>query len=560
VVLDRLRSLYRGIQAQDIVGYTKGEKFALALCTGLYLIPIWLFTYFPTQDGPTHLENAMILAQYCGAEGGLWHQYYSINTPLVPTWLNHLALTGLFMIMPPLIAEKFFLTGYIVSMVLSFRYFLRCLNWGASFCTVLIFPFLYNCLLHSGFYSFSYSFIPYLILIGYFFRYRSVFDLRKAVLFFILSLLVYLLHPVSFIMALVFVVALFFLDGVAVVRSEGTQADKGRKFLRNFVPVLAMLFILILVVLFVSGRQPPKGGYLLPSLRELARRTVLLLTFSHLMTYHFGELALTMALSLLSGLLLVRGGRALFSAHNSYRSLIVVVLLYGAMYLLLPNYLFRAGGGALTNRLALFTILLFLAWLGANYHLWRLRLGLQICTYGVAFGLLVFHSAKYAELNDYLNEYVSVAAHVLPETTLLPLSLAHHGRSLDGKDLTKRTHPFLHAAGFISVERRVVEFTNYEAATYYFPLVFRQDLNPYVQLGDIESPLTLKSLEFPHGSGGSIDYILVWGLKVAADHPDKVEALMKLVKERYELVYVSRPRGLAELWRNKDFARYHPDS
>jgi hypothetical protein len=509
MVLDRLRSLNRSIQAQDIVRYTKGKKIALALCTGLYLIPIWLFTYFPTQDGPTHLENAMILTQYYGTGGSLWHQYYAMNTAFVPTWLNHLALAGLFKIMPPLIAEKFFLTGYIIGMVLSFRYFLRCLNWGASFCTVLIFPFLYNCLLHSGFYSFSYSFIPYLILIGYFYRYRSVFGLRKAVLFFILSLLVYLLHPVSFIMVLVFVAALFFLDGVALVRSEGTQADKGRRFLRNFVPLLTMLFILILVVLFVSGRQPPRGGYSLPSLHELARRTVLLLTFSPLMTYHFGELALTMALSLLSGLLLLRGGRALFSADNRYRSLILVLLIYGAMYLLLPNDLFRVGGGGLTNRLALFTILLFLAWLGTNYHVWRLRLGLQICTYGLVLGLLAVHSAKYAELNDYLNEYLSVAAHVLPETTLLPLSLAHQGRSLDGKDLTKRTFPFLHAAGFISVERRVVEFTNFEAALDYFPLVFRRNLNPYVQLGDIESPLTLKSLEFPPGSGGRIDYILV---------------------------------------------------
>jgi hypothetical protein len=35
---------------------------------------------------------------------------------------------------------------------------------------------------------------------------------------------------------------------------------------------------------------------------------------------------------------------------------------------------------------------------------------------------------------------------------------------------------------------------------------------------------------------------------------------MKLVKEKYELVYVSRPRGLAELWRHKDFARCRPSS
>lgn len=105
MVVDRLRRLYRSIQAQDIVRYRMGEKIALALCTGLYLIPIWLFTYFPTQDGPVHLENAMILAQY-NTQSGLWHQYCAINTPFVPTWLDHLALAALFKIMPPAHGRK----------------------------------------------------------------------------------------------------------------------------------------------------------------------------------------------------------------------------------------------------------------------------------------------------------------------------------------------------------------------------------------------------------------------------------------------------------------------
>jgi hypothetical protein len=38
---------------------------------------------------------------------------------------------------------------------------------------------------------------------------------------------------------------------------------------------------------------------------------------------------------------------------------------------------------------------------------------------------------------------------------------------------------------------------------------------------------------------------------------EKIDALMKLVNERYELVYVSELRGLAELWRDRDFFAYY---
>jgi hypothetical protein len=32
--------------------------------TALYLAPMWLFKYFPSQDGPSHLDNAFMLAHY----------------------------------------------------------------------------------------------------------------------------------------------------------------------------------------------------------------------------------------------------------------------------------------------------------------------------------------------------------------------------------------------------------------------------------------------------------------------------------------------------------------
>jgi hypothetical protein len=43
------------------------SNYDTLLCLALilvHLIPIWAFTYFPTQDGPAHLNNATILREY----------------------------------------------------------------------------------------------------------------------------------------------------------------------------------------------------------------------------------------------------------------------------------------------------------------------------------------------------------------------------------------------------------------------------------------------------------------------------------------------------------------
>ncbi|MEA2326681.1 MAG: hypothetical protein QOE68_1640, partial [Thermoanaerobaculia bacterium] len=36
---------------------------AVAALTVLLIAPVWIFRFFPTQDGPSHLYNAYVLAR-----------------------------------------------------------------------------------------------------------------------------------------------------------------------------------------------------------------------------------------------------------------------------------------------------------------------------------------------------------------------------------------------------------------------------------------------------------------------------------------------------------------
>src|SRR5580658_3120401 len=97
--------------------------FALLI---LECIPIWVFRYAPSTDGPSHLYNASILANP-GIE--IYRKYYAI-TFFQPAgnMLSQYVLVFLLKLTGPMVAEKLFLSGYLILFFFSFRYFLRVLT------------------------------------------------------------------------------------------------------------------------------------------------------------------------------------------------------------------------------------------------------------------------------------------------------------------------------------------------------------------------------------------------------------------------------------------------
>jgi hypothetical protein len=121
----------------------------------LYLIPIWSFTYFPSQDGPAHLENATVIRDYHRPDRPIYREYYLLNKHLDPNWLIYLVLVGLMGIGSALVAEKFLLTGYVILLPVAMRYAVKVIRPESAFLSILVFPFIYNFPLHKGFYNFS---------------------------------------------------------------------------------------------------------------------------------------------------------------------------------------------------------------------------------------------------------------------------------------------------------------------------------------------------------------------------------------------------------------------
>ena len=116
----------------------------------LHVLPLWAFRFFPSQDGPAHLENAAILRDYDRPDRSLLPRFYTLSHRFHPNWFGHLALLGLMSVLPPLVAEKVLLTGYVILLPLGLRYALDGVRAGSGWFET-VFPVLFASLVWLGF-------------------------------------------------------------------------------------------------------------------------------------------------------------------------------------------------------------------------------------------------------------------------------------------------------------------------------------------------------------------------------------------------------------------------
>jgi hypothetical protein len=465
-------------------------------------------------------------------------------------------------IMPIFIAEKIFLSGYVVLFPLSIRYALSAIRPGSGFLILLTFPFIYNYLLHMGFYSFSFSLPAFFFSMGYWMRYREQFTPRKTVKLALLSLLLYFCHIVSLVMAYVGIIMLtlwFLLFDMTLDKHRGRFDFQvlSKAFTRRVIPlVLALLPTIILVVFFLSrqGVESPEVGvrrsfYWL--FKDLTR-------IESLVSFQKEESLCSIGLAILFAavFLYLTVSKIRHRRSDRWDVLLAVALGYILIYFLAPNAM--SEGSFITDRLNLYPFFALLLWFGVQSYLRSVKLGIMLVAIVITVASLGLHALKYSELNDYLGEYLSGMHLINPNTTLLPLAFDSRGHAPDGRILSLNVRPFLHASGYIAAQRHVVEFTNYEAGAYnYFPILFRSNLNPYVHIGIkdrsiVWEPPQVDFLTYAGRTGGRVDYVLLWGIQERQRNHEATKSIYQQINKGYDLIYTSPKTGLMQLYKRKN--------
>ena len=86
-------------------------RMVFILMIALSLVPVWLFDFFPTQDGPIHISIADELSRI--GQGSTIDDYFVTNWQFQTYNFIFVVLTGLLPYFSALTAEKILVSGYV---------------------------------------------------------------------------------------------------------------------------------------------------------------------------------------------------------------------------------------------------------------------------------------------------------------------------------------------------------------------------------------------------------------------------------------------------------------
>jgi hypothetical protein len=469
---------------------------------------------------------------------------------------------------PPLIAEKVMITGYVLFLPLSVRSAIRLINPASIKLSWLAFPLTYNVLLHAGFYNFCYSIIFFVFALAYWWRTFTKLHLFEGAVFSFLLLLLYFSHIVSYALCAAAIAVLICVQlcrdhiqrraiahtVMAFVPSAGLMAgylwpglrNVGRLafgFLHHIVPrlwvwgTLSCLILLLsyfvaagirralsthrfkakmafglilsggLFLSFVAGRN---AGFA----RRLFHRTATFARLEFLAGSPFqtwAAIAFAITIAVLCSYSFFGSSRLKHGPAST--SFGVAASVFYVAYLIVPDAV--GVGSFIGTRVGLATLILLVFWLAAQeLPPWLLH-GTQAAAMVICLILLVLNMRAFARGNQLISEYVSVSPHMEPDATLS----SYHPSIFLGVD------PLVHADGYLGVERKVIILRNYQVGVRGFPFISRTDH------GDLKRP----------------DYILIWdrGALAAEEDPARLGFTAS-----YDLVFRAQGNLALRLYRS----------
>ncbi len=533
---------------RDVMPASRSDfgKFIFGLLLLIHLLPIWIFHHMPTSDGPAHVGNAYLLRHYQDPSYPQFRRYYELNPKPVPNYMTHLVLMAFMYVVSPGIAEKLFLSVYVILLPLAARYALAALRSGAEFLSLLVFPFTYNLLLHKGFYNFSIGLPMFFFIVGYWLRHHKGFKASQTGVLALLLFITYFSHIVPFFVVLLVIGILSFAVCWREARSSSRWSSAAIRYLLP--PVLAATLPVAFAITFLSGRHSRPGFSI-----GITDRLIQLATCYSLVSYDRWELTFALGVAAIFACvgvwLLLRRMHDVGQGHP----FLAAAASCAAVYLIAPNQF--GSGTYITERLILFVYFSLLLWFGAYSFTPTARRAIQASALIVSLLFLAGHGVKYRELNVYIDEYFTIMNSISPNTTVFPVLFSYAGEAPDGHKLAHRVWPFAHLSSWITAERGVVDLFNYEAWTGDFPLLFRRKLNPLVELssaplGVYRLPPVVDLIGYPRRTGGTVDYVIVWSTRTG-EQEARGQSILSQLNQAYDLVAVSTPHGYGRLYRAK---------
>ncbi len=472
----------------------------------LHILPLWIFAYFPSQDGASHIYNGLVLKEYGKHENYTLRDAWELNITVFPNWLSHIMLAAFLYVFPPVISEKVFLTIAIGMVPFAFFYFLNAVNKGQKGQYVyawLGFPFAYNYLLYMGFYNFQLSISFFFFSFGFWWKHKDDMQVKYLVWLYVLLLLTYLSHIASYgLVVLGISVAGSCLWGAPAIAAAWRTRGEGftallQKFIVSLKPVFRF-FLYMVPMYFVLV------DYYLQSVKQHQQgnhrgaewvweyfwgvKSIVYFTDWHVTANHLLLAVLGIAVVISIGYRIHR--KEWVKPTDAF---LLIAILFTYMFVRAPwSY---GPGGWINDRIHLYILLMLGAWLISDMG--------RAFRYAIAAGLIVFSlihfgitAYDHARIAPEISELVSGTHLIEPHTTYQIRSEDWHKSDALGR--IEYVTPFAHHMALYGVYADdVAHLANYEAAFNYFPINRDEENAPddYIDAWYLKAP---------------VDYVLAW--------------------------------------------------
>ena len=482
-----------------------GRNVIIALLV-IHLLPVWIFTYFPTQDGASHIYNSYVLKEYHKHENYRLREVYELRLTLFPNWTSHAFLALLMYVFPPIICENILISICIGLLPLSLFYFLNSVQKGNAIFGLVGFIFAYNYLLHMGFYNFVLSMSLFFFTLGYWWKHKDKLTLKNIGVMYVLLIATYLTHYQSYatlMMALTFFSVFLSLyealrvtwgyrkisadDEKSLASSLKSFAGKLKPTFLFLVSMLPAYFIMISYFLDRPRRASGHRGF--EWLNEYFFSMKSLVSFRDEHVPIGRVLLVVFAVAFL--LTLIERVRHVYRFRRSSESedaherlwtrivrrrdlFLLLAIILTVMYFKFPWWGY--GGGWINDRIHLYIFLVLLPFFSIGLHKY-----IKYATAGIIITLSLWHLGynvqTYYLLNKDIDDAVSSIGMLDKHTILTSRPGEWNGISDSLGWKPKYVAPFGHVECLLAVKNGIAYLDNYEATTDHFPLFYkRKDL------------------------------------------------------------------------------------
>ncbi len=517
------------------------------------LLQIWLPDYYLTCDGPCHLANAHIVNNFWQLQNqDVFGRFYNLVYTTDPNSMTTFVLAALMFVFKGIVAEKVFLSLYVLVFTSGFFLLLRKLQGKDSLWQLSVFVFIFTYAFAKGFYNFSFGIAFFFWMVLRWIIFLDKRNIGNAVLFVVLAGLTFFTHLLPFVFGGITCGALVISYAFADEVKAGWKKRSLWMVRNGGALLLCTAPYLLLSMLFTS-----KEGGMQLKLSPHLYRLVELVEFKYIINVVDGERFWTGVTGvLLFGLLAFVIVRALPKFRvNKYDGLFLSMFIIVLVYTFFPEE-FLGRLIIISIRAQLFVLILVACCLAYRLPEGHLKSKSALVLFFCFLVLSVYRYDCRRKTDVAMHAYMAAFDAVKDGDVLLPLDFSPTGKTTDGRLIAKRNAVFHHAAQYLTAQRPVVVLDNYEAGMGYFPVRWKDATNPYKHLSrgaGIEGlPPYAEIVKYEKRTGVAVDNILLWCYE---DHYLTDKNFAKLyaeIKKGYYKKYTSKDNRVILYSRNKD--------